>query len=321
MLKRSHYIALGLVLVLTLVIINLPEPDHRPHEARLSGACFSRCSGWPTRTQILAGKAAMPLSPRGELLRQNELLRRENQQLRLQIREARKSPGKTPACGSCSAGNSAPAGSSSWPMSSCATPPIGGAPSSIDLGSRDGMRTNLARAHRATDYLVGRIDSVSLTRSQVVLLGDPHCKVAALVENETRDTGVIGGFGTARNLVGRNEHAFPAMPTSSPARTWSPAAWADIFPKDIPIGKVVDSHLVEYGLYVVARVRLAANLGALEEVWVLFAMKTFTPILSCWPRSSRSSGPPPLTSSARSCGAQVDLLPALDGLCQLGSAA
>ena len=43
-----------------------------------------------------------------------------------------------------------------------------------------------------------------------------------------------------------------------------------IFPKDIPIGKVVDVHAAEYGLYAVARVKLAANLNALEEVWVLF---------------------------------------------------
>ena len=42
-----------------------------------------------------------------------------------------------------------------------------------------------------------------------------------------------------------------------------------IFPKGIPIGKVVDCRPVEYGLAMVARVKLAANLNALEEVWVL----------------------------------------------------
>ena len=60
----------------------------------------------------------------------------------------------------------------------------------IDLGSRDGLRVNLPVL--TTDGLVGRISSVSLTRSQVVLLGDPNCKVSARVENETRDTGIIG---------------------------------------------------------------------------------------------------------------------------------
>jgi rod shape-determining protein MreC len=42
-----------------------------------------------------------------------------------------------------------------------------------------------------------------------------------------------------------------------------------IFPKDIPIGKIVDSHPVEYGLNLAARVKLNANLSSLEEVWVM----------------------------------------------------
>ncbi len=41
------------------------------------------------------------------------------------------------------------------------------------------------------------------------------------------------------------------------------------FPKGIPIGQIVDSRSVEYGLYAEARVKLNANLGALEQVWVL----------------------------------------------------
>ena len=43
-----------------------------------------------------------------------------------------------------------------------------------------------------------------------------------------------------------------------------------VFPENIPIGNIVDVHSVESGLANVARVRLAANLGNLEEVWVRF---------------------------------------------------
>jgi rod shape-determining protein MreC len=43
-----------------------------------------------------------------------------------------------------------------------------------------------------------------------------------------------------------------------------------IFPAGIPIGTIVDFRSVEFGLYTEARVKLAANLSALEEVWVLF---------------------------------------------------
>jgi rod shape-determining protein MreC len=42
-----------------------------------------------------------------------------------------------------------------------------------------------------------------------------------------------------------------------------------IFPKGIPIGKVVDAQPIEYGLASEARVKLNVNLGALEQVWIL----------------------------------------------------
>ena len=48
---------------------------------------------------------------------------------------------------------------------------------------------------------------------------------------------------------------------------------AAIFPKGIPIGQIAeDSRQVEFGLYTEARVKLNANLGALEQVWVLIPM-------------------------------------------------
>jgi rod shape-determining protein MreC len=43
-----------------------------------------------------------------------------------------------------------------------------------------------------------------------------------------------------------------------------------IFPKGIPIGTIVDVQSVEYGLAKAARVKLAVNLNALEQVWVMF---------------------------------------------------
>ncbi len=42
-----------------------------------------------------------------------------------------------------------------------------------------------------------------------------------------------------------------------------------VFPPGIPIGKIVDTRPKEYGLSMEARVKLAANLSALEEVWVM----------------------------------------------------
>ena len=42
-----------------------------------------------------------------------------------------------------------------------------------------------------------------------------------------------------------------------------------IFPRGIPIGQIVDSRTVEFGLYTEARVKLAVDLGGLEQVWVM----------------------------------------------------
>jgi rod shape-determining protein MreC len=111
---------------------------------------------------------------------------------------------------------------------------------------------------------------VGLTASQVVLLGDPACKVGAHIESEgqTRDTGIIG-------VADPLDYSFVEMSYLSrnaqikPGYIVKTSGDGEVFPKDIPIGQVVDLQTVEYGLYTVARVKLAANLNALEEVWVL----------------------------------------------------
>ncbi len=54
----------------------------------------------------------------------------------------------------------------------------------IDLGARDGVRTNLPVL--TADGLVGRMQSVGQTRSQVILLGDPDLRVAAVVAADQR---------------------------------------------------------------------------------------------------------------------------------------
>ena len=42
-----------------------------------------------------------------------------------------------------------------------------------------------------------------------------------------------------------------------------------VFPKGIFVGRVVDSRTVGYGLSIEARVKLAADLGKLEQIWVI----------------------------------------------------
>ncbi len=137
----------------------------------------------------------------------------------------------------------------------------------IDLGSRNGISNNLPIL-TPNGFLIGRISSVSVTRSQVVLLGDANCRVSARVENEARDTGVISAAGPLDSeLVELRYLSRNAVLT--PGQNVVTSGLGGIFPKNLPIGKVVDSQPVEFGFQTLARVRLGANLDALEEVWVV----------------------------------------------------
>ncbi len=136
----------------------------------------------------------------------------------------------------------------------------------IDLGSRDGVRENLPVL--TPDGLVGRISAVGLTRSQVVLLGDPNCRVSGLVANPAHDIGVISASGpldyTLVELTYLSGNA-----DVKPGENVLTSGQGGLFPKGIPIGEIVDSRTVEFGLYTEARVKLAVDLGGLEQVWVM----------------------------------------------------
>jgi rod shape-determining protein MreC len=264
MLKRPNYIALGLVVVLTLIVLNLPTQT----AARLKlaiGSLFLPLFGLASSSQQLANKAGDAVVPRSELLRQNEAWRQENQQLRLQVMQGQETAREDARLRELLGWQQ----NTHWKLRLAHVvlrePANWWRTVQIDLGSRDGMRTNLPVL--TTDGLVGRVSSVSLTRSQVVLAGDQNCRVAALVE-ETRDTGIIGAADpfdnslAALGFLSRNANIKPGQSVVT-------SGLGGIFPKGIPIGKIVDSRPVEYGLYTEARVKLAANLSALEEVWVL----------------------------------------------------
>ena len=266
MLKRPHYIALGLVVLLTLVILNLPSQTSAQFKLGI-GSLFLPLFGLASSSQQLAGTTGDTLVPRRELLKLNDGLRRENQQLRLQAIQAQETAGENARLRQLIGWQR----QASWKLKLARVvlrdPANWWRAVQIDLGSRDGLRVNLPVL--TTDGLVGRVSSVSLTRSQVVLLGDPNCKVSARVENETRDTGIIGAAGpldtefVELGYLSRGANLKPAQDVVTSGE-------GGIFPKGIPIGKIVDVQAVDYGLRAEARVKLAANLNALEEVWVMF---------------------------------------------------
>ena len=87
MLRRPHYIAVGVVVLLALLVLNLPGRA----TARLKlaiGSLFLPLFGLATGAQQATSKAGDSIVSRAELARQNELLHRENEQLRLEAMRA-----------------------------------------------------------------------------------------------------------------------------------------------------------------------------------------------------------------------------------------
>jgi len=252
--------------LLTLVVLNLPSPM----AARLKlvfGSLFLPLFGLAGSAHQLAGTAGDALLPRRELLRLVERERRENQRLRLQVMQAEETARENARLRRLVGWQQ----QTRWKLKLARV--ILREPSNwwrtvhIDLGSRDGLRVNLPVL--TTEGLVGRVSAVSLTSSQVTLLGDPNCKVAARVVNESRDTGIVGASGSldadlvVLGYLSRTANLKPAQLVISSGE-------GGIFPEGIPIGKVVDVRSIDYGARTEARVKLAANLNSLEEVWVIF---------------------------------------------------
>jgi rod shape-determining protein MreC len=257
---------LGLIVLLTLVALNLPE--HASARLKLGvGSLFLPLFGLAGSTQQLAGSAGEAVIPRRELLRLLEAARRENQQLRFQARQAEETARENERLRKAVEWQH----QKQWKLKLARVvlrePANWWRTVQIDLGSRDGLRLNLPVL--TPDGLVGRVASVSLTRSQVTLLGDPNCKVSARVDNETRDAGIIGPSGPLETEFVELGYLSPNA-SLKPGQQVVTSGEGGVFPQGIPIGRIIDVQSVDYGSRAEARVRLGAKLNSLEEVWVMF---------------------------------------------------
>jgi rod shape-determining protein MreC len=267
MFKRKNYFALGAVVLVTLAIFSLP-PRAASRLKLAVGSLFLPLFGLANTAQQLPVTAADAILSRRELLKQLENLRRENQQLKfLQLQTAatvRENDQLRAAIGwqkqmpwKLKLANVVMRDTANWWRTA-----------QIDLGSRNGVTVNLPILS-PEGFLVGRVSSVDQFKSQIILIGDPNCRVSARVENATHDIGVLGASGPLDDsLVGLSYLSSGANLKSGQNVVTS--GEGGIFPPGIPIGQIVDAQQVEFGLYTEARVKLNANLGALEEVWVLF---------------------------------------------------
>ncbi|HTA30379.1 MAG TPA: rod shape-determining protein MreC [Candidatus Cybelea sp.] len=257
------------VALMVLVLLQLPVGIMGKFKLAISGL-FLPLFGLSNSTHQWLGQAKDELIPRRELLRQIDQLRLDNQQLQLRLQQDAQLWNENARLRAAVGWER----QTRWrimPARVIVRDPANWWRSlEIDRGLRDGLRTNLAVL--STDgFLVGRLQSVGQTRSQVILLGDPNLRVSAVVGGATNvETGII-----AANTSLPQEDGMVDLDLLSGASSVRPGqsvvTWGagGIFPPGITIGKVVDLQAKEYGLSTEARVKLAANLGALEEVWVM----------------------------------------------------
>ncbi len=265
MLNRSHYIALGVVVLVTLILLNLPS--HTTARLKVAiGSLFLPLFGLANSSDQLANKAGDVITTRNELLKQNEALRDENQELRLQAIQAQEITRENARLRQIIGWKQ----TKPWTLKLAKVvlhdPANWWRTVQIDKGRLDGITLNLPVM--TIDGLVGRISSVGPATSTVVLIGDRDCKVAAEI-SETQDTGVIGATDLADNSLVTLGFLKPNAKLT-PGYQVITSGQGGIFPPGIPIGKIADSREVDSGLSAEARVKLTAKLSSLDEVLVVF---------------------------------------------------
>jgi rod shape-determining protein MreC len=266
MFKQKHYLALGAVTLAALLIFSLP-PRVASRLKLAAGSLFLPLFGLVNTAQQLPADLADSVLPRRELLKQIDHLRHENQKLKVQELQA----------GATARENDQLRLQLGWqkqtPWKLKLANVIGRDPANwwrtiqIDLGSRDGLKENLPVL--TSNGLVGRVSSIGVYRSQVILIGDPNCRVSALVENPAHDIGILSANGPLDSSLAELTYLSGGANLKAGEEVFT-SGLGGIFPKGIPIGQIMDARAVEFGLYTEARVKLSANLGALEQVWVLF---------------------------------------------------
>ena len=145
---------------------------------------------------------------------------------------------------------------------------IGGSPDSgsllvyISRGSRDGIRRDMGVI--TPDGVVGKIIAVFPDTAQVLLIGDKDSGVGALLA-DTRTQGPVKGTGEPQlslEYISNDEKVSvgEAVLTSGQDR---------IFPKDLPVGTVVEATPERKTPFMKIRVQASAHLDRLEEILVL----------------------------------------------------
>lgn len=165
----------------------------------------------------------------------------------------------------------------------------------INRGTRDGVRRDMGVI--TPEGVVGKVLAVYPDTSQVLLLSDKESGVGALL-GSSRAQGPVRGTGDpllGLEYIGNDTK----VQTGEPVLT---SGQDRIFPKDLPVGTVVEAHPDHKGPFQAILVKPAARLDGLEEVLVLLTRQEFTARKDADPFGPAPVGP---TASAKGASTAV----------------
>jgi rod shape-determining protein MreC len=134
----------------------------------------------------------------------------------------------------------------------------------LDRGSRDGIRQNMGVI--TPDGVVGKVIESYRDTSQVLLLTDKDSGVGAMLV-DSRIQSPVGGTGEPLLVM----KYIPNDDDVNSGERVVTSGMDRIFPRDLPVGTIAE--IKPGNPFKQIRVRPAANLERLEEVFVLLTMK------------------------------------------------
>lgn len=265
MLRKPHAILLATVALGVLVLLALPE-SARSRLRLAFGGLFLPLFGLAGTAQGVSDRAAASVTPRGVLAARIAALEKDNLALRAAILESQVVARENDRLRQLLGQPQRPG----WRLRTARV--IGRDPVNwwqsvhLDVGLRHGVTTNLAVF--TPQGLVGRVVEAGAWTCRVVLVGDPNCPVAAALA-ESGETGIIRGASGGEIEAALVDLSYLSRSAvAKPGQRVLTSGQGGVFPAGIPVGEVVDARMVGAGVYLEARVRLSANLGALDYVWV-----------------------------------------------------
>ncbi|OIK16975.1 rod shape-determining protein MreC [Bacillus sp. MUM 116] len=137
----------------------------------------------------------------------------------------------------------------------------------IDKGKINGIKQNMAVV--TANGLIGKVKNVNQFSSTIQLLSaaDPKNRISAVVQGNKNSYGFVEGFDSEKKLL--QIKTIPSGAKIEKGQTVVTSGLGGVFPKDLPIGKVVDVKPDQYGLNQTALVKPGADFYDIQNVIVI----------------------------------------------------